>query len=113
MRTVKRYWYLWAILALASCASLTPAKSFDQQLAYVQGGLTTAVISLTNAVSAGQVSSADAQKADELIQTCETAVKAARSAEGSGDMTTATQKLQAATTALTAVQKYLISKGVK
>ena len=71
---------LLSFFVVAGCAQLglVPAQSFDQKLAYVQGGITSARTSAEHAVLAGTIKSADAQKVLELTDNATDAVKAAR-----------------------------------
>ena len=113
---MRAYKYVWILLLLlAGCASLglAPAQSFDQRLAYVQSGVTSARTSVAHALAAGTLKSADGQKALELTDEARAAVEAARTAQVSGDTTTAQQKLMLATSVLTQLQSYLQARGVK
>jgi hypothetical protein len=103
-----------AILALAGCQTLglAPAQTLDQKLAYGYAGVTTALNTIAQATTAGQLTSIQATNANALALQVKSVLDSARALEGS-NVTAAQNDLQLAMSSLTAVQTYLTSAGVK
>jgi len=99
---------------LNGCASLgvTPAQTFDQKVAYAIGVHTAVLQASTNAVTAGSMSSSDAQSVLSQADNAKAILDAAIAANSAGDLTGATNKLAIASAALAALQSYLNSHGV-
>ncbi len=99
------------LLVLTGCQSLgnEPAQTFSQKLAYAEG-VHTAVLDATNSsLSAGTLSSADAETIAKGSDNAQTLLVAAKTAYEAGDETGANAKLATALTALQALQDYLRS----
>lgn len=97
------------LLLLAGCASLglAPASSFSDRLAYSYGTHSAVLVSATQSLEAGEISSEDASRVLKVADEARTALDAARIANGAGDATTAEGRLQLATALLTNLQAYL------
>lgn len=116
MKTQRSHFYLPLFLILLSgCASLgvAPAQTFNQKVAYAIGVHSAVLQATTNAVTNGQMSSADASAVLTQADNANVFLQAAVAANVSGDATTATNKLTLATAALTALQTYLNAHGSK
>lgn len=113
MRTVKLSFPFVLLLMLSACASLgmQPAQTFNQKLAYAIGIHTAVLQATTAAVNAHTLSSSDAQAVLTQADNARTLLDAAAAANTAGDITGATNKLQIATAALTALQSYLNTHG--
>ena len=101
------------LILLAGCASTPAPKSVGQSIYLAQSTEIGLMQGLDNAVLAGSVTKDQAQKAQGMLQQIDAALTAARTANLSGDMVTAQDKLQAANTAILALQQYLTAQGVK
>lgn len=115
MRQVK-YAFLALILGvLAACTSLQMAQptSPSQGIAYAYGTVAAVRTSAAQAVAAGTLSVADGQQVLTQTDNARATLDAAELAVASGDTTTAAGKLAAVTAALTSLQTFLQSKGVK
>lgn len=97
------------LLLLAGCASLglAPASSFSDRLAYSYGTHSAVLVTATQSLEAGEISSEDASRVLKVADEARTALDAARVASGAGDVTTAEGRLQLATALLTNLQAYL------
>lgn len=104
-----------ACLLFVGCTSmgLAPAKSFDDKLAYAYGTNTALRSAATNSLSAGSLSSDDAEEVLRLTDQARALLDSAKLASASGDPTTADGKLLLATNILTQLRAYLTSRGVK
>lgn len=100
------------ILTGCSSLGLTPPQNLDQQLAYAYSGVTAALQSIATATTNGQMSSANAEKANAMVLQVRATLDAARAIEAT-DGTSAQKDLQLATASLTAVQQFLTQNGVK
>jgi hypothetical protein len=98
--------FLLILGILLACASAPAPKTLDQSLAYVEGAVITAQQGITTALTAGQLSSAQATNANTLALNVLSIVTTARAAESSSPAS-AQNDLALAQTALTAVQTYL------
>jgi len=99
---------------LAGCAQLGLVKpqTTDQKLAYAYGGIISAQQSIAQATTAGLLTSAQATNANNMTLAAKATLDTARSLETT-NATGAANDLQLATTAITALQAYLTSAGVK
>ncbi len=105
---------LTVVCVLGACASLglsTP-QTLDQKLAYGYAGVTTALNTITTATAAGQLTSAQAINANNMTLNVKTILDTARSLETT-NATSSQNDLTLALSALSAVQTYLTSSGVK
>jgi hypothetical protein len=94
---------------LEGCTALglAPAQTFNEKFAYAEASHTAVMQAASNAVTAGQLSSADASKVLSDADNVETVLMAAQSANAAGDAAGANNKLAIATAALTSIQAYL------
>lgn len=101
-------------ITLQACTSLglIPAQTLDQKLAYGYAGVTTALNTIATATTAGQLTSAQATHANDLVLQVKSILDDARGLE-SNNATVAQNDLTLALSSLTAVQTYLTSAGVK
>ena len=101
------------ILLLAGCAQLglTPAKSFDEKLAYSYGTHTAVLQATTSYLTAKDITSKDAEQVLKLADESKALLDGARAAAKIGDTSTANSKLLLATSILAQLQAYLRSKG--
>lgn len=102
--------FLFAALMGCSSLSLAPATSFEEKLAYAYSLDTSLRLSASSALQAGAIKVDDAQTVLSITDQARAALDAARVA---GDPSTAASKLALATSLLTQLQQYLLSKGVK
>jgi len=101
-----------ALTFLVGCASLglaTP-KGFDQQLATAYGVHTAVVSATAAALTSGSISSAEAAAVQTQALTARQLLDTAKTLE-TANPAGATNDLTLATTALTAIQTYLNSRG--
>lgn len=115
MKQVKYALLAAVLVVLAACSSLQMAQpsSPSQGLAYGYSTLAAVRTSAAQAVANGTLTVAEGQTV--LVQTdnARAALDAGELAIASGDTATAAGKLAAATAALTSVQTFLMSKGIK
>ena len=109
---MKQLAYGFVLILLAGCAQLglAPAQSFDQKLAYAYGTHIAVQQTATQALTAGDITSADAEQVLKLADESRALLDGARAASGAGDPSTAEGRLVLATTILTQLQAYLRSK---
>lgn len=100
-------------LFLAGCAGLQTPQSLDESLGAAEAQLAGIEISAAQAVGTGMLSPKDAQELLTLGDQATAALKAARSAEGTGNLATAQQQLALASTLLAQLATYLQTHGVK
>lgn len=115
MRHLKIPLSLTLVLLLCSCAQfgLTTPQGFDQQLANAFGVHTAVVSATTTALTAGSISSSDAEHVQTIANTSRTLLDTARAAEAAGDTAGAQKNLVLALSALQALQTYLNTHGSK
>ncbi len=94
---------------LSGCTALgvPQAQTFNEKLAYAYGTHTAVLQATTAAISAGQLSSADAMKILSDADNVKVALDAASSAYAAGDTAGANNKLAVAVSILQSVQAYL------
>lgn len=102
------------VLPVMGCQSLglTSPQNLDQRLAYSYSAVTAALNTIAQATTAGQLKSADAVKANQMVLQAKDALDLARAAEAT-DASAAVRDLSLATAVLTAVQRFLTQNGVK
>lgn len=100
--------------AFTGCTTLglAPAQTLDQKIAYAYGGVTGVLQSIATATTAGTLTSSQANAANNMALQVKTVLDTARSLETT-NATSAANDLALATAALTAVQSFLTSNGVK
>lgn len=113
MRHLKVPLSLLILVLLASCAQLgiAPAQSFDQKLAQAYGVHTAVISATTTALTAGSISSVDAEHVQTIATTSRTLLDTARASATAGDTAGAQKNLVLALTALQALQAYLNNHG--
>lgn len=111
---MKLYLLLFTASLFSGCASLglTTPQTLDQKIGYAYVGITTALTTVTTAVSAGQITSTQASNANTMILNAKGILDTARDTEGD-NQTAAANDIVLATAALTSVQQYLTNNGVK
>jgi sensor histidine kinase regulating citrate/malate metabolism len=107
--------YAFAYVMIAGCASLglTPAKSFDQQLAYGYSTVASVRQSAAQALTTGVIKVEDAKQVQSLADQARSLLDASRGAYSVGDTKTALGRLQLANSVLTQLAVYLQARGVK
>jgi hypothetical protein len=102
------------VLLLSCCAALglKAPQDLDQGIAYAYGGVTGALTTIATATNAGQLTSAQATNANNLVLNVKSILDSARALETT-NVAGAQTDLQLALTALQGVQTYLSQKGVK
>lgn len=116
MKHLRHHFTLFAFaLVLTGCASLAtePAQTFNQKFAYAIGIHTAILQATASAVTAGTISSKDAQAILTQADTIKVGLDAAEAANAAGDTAGANSKLAIALVGLQTLQDYLRSKGSK
>ena len=105
--------YGFVLILLAGCAQLglAPAQTLDEKLAYAYGTHTAVQRAAASALTARDISSADAEQVLKLADESRALLDGARAAAKIGDTSTADGKLLLATSILAQLQTYLRSKG--
>lgn len=103
---------LGALLTGCSTLGFAPAQTTDQKIAYAYAGVTGVLNTIAQATETGVLSSSQAAQANDMALQVKNTLDAARRVEGASP-NEALQDLNMATAALTAVQQYLNSNGVK
>jgi hypothetical protein len=115
------------VLLLSGCAALglQPAETFNQKLAYAYGQVTAARSGATSVVNAScpnpaafdsqacKDAVADGKHVQSMADEARKGLDLAKTYAAAGNITAATAQLQLETAALSALQAYLLSKGVK
>jgi hypothetical protein len=101
--------------SLVACAQLgiVAPQSFEQRLAYTYGSVTAVRTSAAQALQAGTISKADAQKVLDLSDQARGLLDSSRMASKGGDMTNAVGQLNLANAVLLELQKYLNARAEK
>jgi hypothetical protein len=101
-------------LLLTGCATLglVAPQTTDQKLAYAEGAVIAAQQSITQALTAGLLTSAQATNANAMTLSALAVIKTGRSLETT-NATAAANDLALATNAIAGIQTYLTSAGVK
>ena len=95
------------VVAMLGCAALTPAKSFDDRLAYAYGAHTAVLAAAADSVTAHELTSTQGEQVLKLADQSRQVLDAARVAAAAGDVRTAEGQLTLATNILTQLQLYL------
>jgi hypothetical protein len=100
------------VCALQGCAQLglTPARSFDDRLAYAYATHTAVVEVVSSAAQTGQLTPPEARQAANLAENSRQLLDAAKALE-STDTAGATAKLTLASSVLTQLQTYLKARS--
>jgi hypothetical protein len=101
------------ILLISACTSLglTPPQTFNQKLAYAYGSVTSVRLVAKNLLVKSSITTDDAQNVQAQADVAKQSLDAARVASGSGDVTTAQDKLVAAQSILAVLESFLRSRG--
>ena len=111
--TTRSYLYLLYLalfsLSLMGCETLglTKPKTFDQQLAYAEGQVTAGYQSVADLANRQRITKDAGLRTIKQLDEASAALKAARIAMGSGDMTLAQNQLGVATAILLSVESTL------
>lgn len=92
-----------AVVCLVACATL----SFDEELASAYSAHTAVVNAATQAVTTGTLSSAQGQEVLTMAKSSRSLLDAAKAAETAGNATGASNELQLASSALSALQTFV------
>lgn len=109
MIALRNTWFLLLIL-LVGCSSLVKPDTLEQRLMYAQAQVGAAYKTVANLRARDAISKEDGKAAIAKIDDVDQAVKLARTALVSGDVTTATGQLNAALSALLAIEATLKAK---
>lgn len=103
------------LVLLSACASigLSPAKSFDQKLAYAYGTHTAVLQAATAGVIAKSLTKTDGEQVLNLADEARTLLDAAKTIAATGQTGAAYNKLLLATAILEQLQTYLNSRASK
>lgn len=109
MKTALKLVVFVLLFTLSACAQLglTPAKTFEDKLAYAVGVHKAVLVATTQSLNAKSISSKDAVQVLKLADDSRLILDAAKQAGALGDMDGANAKLLLAQSALTALQAYL------
>jgi len=123
MKFARRFFYLILFLELGCAAlGLQTADTFNQKLAYAYGQVTAARKGATSVIAAScqtpgtqdcQNAVADGKHVQSMADEARQGLDLAKSYALAGNTQQANAQLQLETAALTALQAYLLSKGVK
>lgn len=116
---IRQIWLTLAAIALATtfiglvsgCQALTAPQSFEDRWAYAMGVRTAVVDATASALAAGDISSAQARRVQELAGQARLILEAAHQASRLGDLREAEAQLELATRLLTELQAYLRRRG--
>lgn len=113
--TLRKHYLLFLLVLLSACAQLglAPAQSFDDKLAYSYAQVASVRQSAAVALTTGTIKKEDAIQVQALADQARAGLDAARTAQASGDTTTAMGRLQLANSVLTQLAVYLQKRGVK
>lgn len=109
MIALRNTWFLLLIL-LVGCSSLVKPDTLEQRLMYAQAQVGAAYKTVANLRARDAISKEDGKAAIAKIDDVDQAVKLARTALVSGDVITATGQLNAALSALLAIEATLKAK---
>jgi hypothetical protein len=98
---------------MSGCSSMPAPQSAPQTLAYTEAGVTAVRQQALVLLNAGQISVAQAQHVQDSADQAVAAIKAARGASLTGDVSTAQAQLALATQILTALQQVLLAPAAK
>ena len=106
MIALRNTWFLLLVL-LVGCSSFVKPDTLEQRLMYAQAQVGAAYKTVTDLRGREAISKEDGKKAIGQIDSADRAVKLARTALGQGDVSTAEGQLNAALTALLAIEATL------
>lgn len=109
MIALRNTWFLLLVL-MVGCASLVKPESIEQRLMYAQAQVGAAYKTVVDLRARDAISKDDGKAAIAQIDKADQAVKLARTALGQGDISTAEGQLNAALTALVAIEATLKAK---
>jgi hypothetical protein len=109
MIALRNTWFLLLVL-MVGCATFAKPENLSQRLMYAQAQVGAAYKTVADLRGREAISKDDGQKAIAQIDSADKAVKLARTALGQGDVSTAEGQLNAALTALLAIEATLKAK---
>ena len=109
MIALRNTWFLLLVL-MVGCASLVKPETLEQRLMYAQSQVGAAYKTVADLRGREVISKEDGKRAIEQIDSADKAVKLARTALGQGDISTAEGQLNAALSALLAIEATLKAK---
>lgn len=112
MNLLRASW-LVVVMLVTACAAFTPAKSFDDKLAYAYGTHAALLHAAAAGVAAGEITPEDGQQVLNISDQCRAILDAAKLAAGTGDVSTAEGQLALAVNILTELQNYLRAREKK
>lgn len=107
--TLRNTWFLLLVL-MVGCASLVKPETLEGKIMYAQSQIGAAYRTVSDLRGREAISKEDGKKVIAQIDSADKAVKLARSALGQGDISTAEGQLNAALTALVAIEATLKAK---
>ena len=109
MIALRNTWFLLLVL-MVGCASLVKPETLEQRLMYAQSQVGAAYKTVADLRGREVISKEDGKMAIEQIDSADKAIKLARGALGQGDISTAEGQLNAALSALLAIEATLKAK---
>jgi hypothetical protein len=109
MIALRNTWFLLLVL-MVGCASLVKPETLEQRLMYAQAQVGAAYKTVADMRARDAITKEDGTIAIAKIDKADEAIKLARSALGQGDISTAEGQLNAALTALVAIEATLKAK---
>lgn len=109
MIALRNTWFLLLIL-LVGCSSFVKPDSLEQRLMYAQAQVGAAYKTIVDLRGRDAISKEDGKRVIEKIDTVDSTIKLARGALSQGDISTAEGQLNAALTALVAIEATLKAK---
>lgn len=99
------------LAAVAACATFAQPQSFSEKLGAGYIAHTALLKATTNALAAGDISSADAEGVQKIATQARQVLDAAKIAGDAGDLKSAEGRLSMATAILAELQSYLRERG--
>jgi hypothetical protein len=109
MIALRNTWFLLLVL-MVGCASLVKPETLEGKIMYAQSQIGAAYKTVADLRGREAISKEDGKKAISQIDSADKAVKLARMSLGQGDISTAEGQLNAALTALVAIEATLKAK---
>ena len=109
MIALRNTWFLLLVL-MVGCSSFVKPDTLEQRLMYAQAQIGAAYKTVSQLRGRDAISKEDGKRVIEQIDSADKAIKLARGALGQGDISTAEGQLNAALTALLAIEATLKAK---
>ena len=109
MIALRNTWFLLLVL-IVGCSSFVKPENLEQRLMYAQAQVGAAYKTVANLRGRDAISKEDGKRIIEQIDSADKALKLARGSLGQGDISTAEGQLNAALTALLAIEATLKAK---